>query len=336
MTEQHELPAELWLVVKSHCTLPSSHIALSKVCRQSREAYHGAGTWRFLCRQIGIGRSVAARQMTWKEVFHRVVAHQRKCRVPACYRFGVPPLDSTGDLLNRKAALDHFHHLKDRRLRSEADPCSDDDEDYEDCDGSDPGDESNLSGHLHPDTNSSSKQETHAPLLPLSQRNVFKVPSRPELHQFLATAGGETFSNFVQGDFSLAPGRRAIPKQHGSIPSSSKGFSWDDGHQPEARGDLTEHLLLQEAFSTNPPVTVLKMEFLFVSTAVKNRDGVTVSDVISHLEKWTSGRPTKREIQLFTGFIVTTDPMSLLMGVADPFERMDMFGEMAAPVSCPW
>lgn len=65
-------------------------------------------------------------------------------------------------------------------------------------------------------------------------------------------------------------------------------------------------------------------------------DGVTVSDVVSHLEKWTSGRPTKREIQLFTGFVVATDPMSLLIGVADPFDRMDMLGEMAAPVSCPW
>jgi hypothetical protein len=170
-------------------------------------------------------------------------------------------LDSTGDLLtSRSAALDHYHHLKDRRPCAETDPNSDDDEDYEDChdDESVPEDETNLSGRLHPDTSLSVKQGAEPqpdeprpirPLLPLSQRNFFKVPSRPELHQFLATAGGENFSNFVQGDFSLMPGRRAILKQLGSTPSSSKGFSWDDGHRPEARGDLTEHPLLQEAFA---------------------------------------------------------------------------------------
>lgn len=70
-------------------------------------------------------------------------------------------LDSTGDLLtSRSAALDHYHHLKDRRPCAETDPNSDDDEDYEDChdDESVPEDETNLSGPLHPDTSLSVKQ----------------------------------------------------------------------------------------------------------------------------------------------------------------------------------
>jgi hypothetical protein len=75
--------------IRGHLTLPPHHINLSQVCSASRAAYDGDETWRRLCLEIGIGRAKGS-SSSWKEVYMRVVAHKKVCRVTKCYKYGIP------------------------------------------------------------------------------------------------------------------------------------------------------------------------------------------------------------------------------------------------------
>ena len=88
--------------MKLHTGHQRTHIDLSQTSRAAREAYAKESTWKALSRSLGFGRCLEERQTTWKEIYIRVVTHQKTCRVPNCYRYGVPRMSSMRRVSERR------------------------------------------------------------------------------------------------------------------------------------------------------------------------------------------------------------------------------------------
>jgi len=258
------------VIIKDNTYLPRSHIALSQTCHDARQAYSRAGTWKQLCMVLGIGRSLVDQKVSLKQVYIEVVHHQKTCRVPSCYQFGVPGMllffipgvcdaevrkarDCIGDLLpTLEAVREHY------ASQNEADDLADDASPSE----SDP-EEKGTTASTAPQSPNRTKPPLPEPvvphLLPLSKARQNSVPAEPCLHRLLTSCGATNFTAFVRGKFLGAPRidhsmqqRHLLGVDHSTNERYWRAIDWaqdDDPVDDEPLEYLDDHPLLARAFA---------------------------------------------------------------------------------------
>ncbi|KAK4689164.1 hypothetical protein P7C73_g930, partial [Tremellales sp. Uapishka_1] len=328
-----QLPPEICLEIKLRIASPQSHIAFSQTCQTSRSAYEKDIGWKLLCRSLGIGRSLSYKKTTWREIFHRVVGHQKACTLPRCFRYGVPPKKAIGDLLTTKQeTLNHFHYFhpaQGAQAGEEPTKCEDEDMFEEPC-GCLPSTEVKTEAFKKEDKTSAPTPRSKPNLLPLAERNAANVPHQPELHPYIETCNLLNFRLFIDDFLITAPGYCGIETTCESIRQQTgwEGFDWEDEDEDGYVNldHLGDHVLLENAFASNPPVTQLKIRLSFLQTIVKNMNGVTISDVTAQLRRFLDHVASEAN---FTALFRTDMLLGMMMDTSGVETRWDLLSAIS-------